>query len=155
VSVQWKVLAKIDGIDDPMNVGVAILDTGIDIDHPDLNVVGGVDCVRSDASTHTWDDQDGHGTGVAGIVGARDNAIGVVGVAPGVKLYAVRAFGKGDSRPIPQQSDSVVCGLNWVAANSDKIDVANLSLGFEYNTSDEADDDACGQTGLPPGQRFT
>jgi subtilisin len=76
--------AKIDGVDDPMPIDIAVLDTGIDPSHPDLNVVGGFDC----SGSGSWVDRHGHGTHVAGIIGARDNSTGVVGVAPGARLWA-------------------------------------------------------------------
>ena len=60
------------------NVDVAVIDTGIDPNHPDLNVVGGINF----ASGRGWEDGNGHGTHVAGTIGALDNNIGVVGVAP-------------------------------------------------------------------------
>ena len=72
-------------------VAVAILDTGIDEDHPDLDVVGGNDFVYG----KSYDDKNGHGTHVAGIVAALDNEIGVIGVAPEAKLYAVKVLGNG------------------------------------------------------------
>ena len=81
--------AKIDGIDERIDVDIAILDGGIQPDHPDLNVVGGQNCVGNGKS---WDDRDGHGTMVAGFAAAKDNSIGVVGVAPGARLWAVSAW---------------------------------------------------------------
>ena len=72
-----------------VNVPVAIIDTGIDIRHRDLNVVGGTNCSEKGTS---FDDGNGHGTHVAGTVAAKDNGAGVVGVAPGTPLYAVRVL---------------------------------------------------------------
>ncbi len=108
----------------PIGVDVAVIDTGIDVDHPDLNVVGGVNCVPGETS---YDDLNGHGTHVAGIIGARDNGSGVVGVAPGARLWAVRvlnADGEGEF-------SDVICGVDWVTANAGIIDVVNMSLGGE------------------------
>jgi subtilisin len=105
-----------------VDVGVAIIDTGIDVDHPDLNVVGGTNCVRG---KYTIDDGNGHGTHVAGTVAARDNATGVVGMAPGARLYAVRVLNKNGSGSWA----SVICGVDWVTANAASIGVANMSLG--------------------------
>jgi subtilisin family serine protease len=116
---------------------VAIIDTGIDIDHPDLNVVGGVNC----STGSSFDDLNGHGTHVAGTVAAKDNAIGVVGVAPGASLYAVRVL---DANGFGSTA-TVVCGLDWVTANAASlgIKVANGSYG-----GSGSDDGNCGLTNL-------
>lgn len=76
--------AKIDKVDQRVNVDVAVVDTGIDVDHPDLNVAGGTSCVPDP----TFEDGHGHGTLVGGVIGALDNRYGVVGVAPGARLWA-------------------------------------------------------------------
>ena len=102
---------------------VAVLDTGVDLDHPDLDVVPGTTC----AGTGAPDDVDGHGTHVAGTIAAKDNGFGVVGVAPGTKIVAVKVLddtGNGST-------STVLCGIDWVIANriTQDIEVANLSLG--------------------------
>ena len=71
--------ARLNGDNEKADMDIAIVDTGVS-DHPDLNVVGGVDCTGSRSG---WDDQEGHGTHVAGTAAAKDNDFGVVGVAPG------------------------------------------------------------------------
>lgn len=100
-------------------VKVAILDTGIDLDHPDLNVAGGMNF----ASGKGYDDKNGHGTHVAGIVAALDNGIGVIGVAPEVALYAVKVLGNGGRG---NWSD-IIAGIEWSVDNG--MEVANMSLG--------------------------
>lgn len=107
-----------------VNTPVAIIDTGIQKKHPDLNVVGGKDCV---SKSNNYDDGNGHGTHVAGTVAARDNAAGVVGVAPGTPLYAVKVLDSSGSG----STSSVICGIDWVTANAatKNIKVANMSLG--------------------------
>ena len=105
-----------------VNVDVAIIDTGIQTNHPDLNVVGGKNCVKG---RNTIEDGNGHGTHVAGTVGALDNGIGVVGVAPGARLWAVRVLDNNGSGT----TASVICGIDWVTANASTIEVANMSLG--------------------------
>jgi hypothetical protein len=70
--------AKIDGVDERINIDVAVIDSGIQPDHPDLNVVGGYNCTSSKKG---WADDWYHGTMVGGFVGALDNIIGAVGVA--------------------------------------------------------------------------
>lgn len=108
---------------DAPNVNVAVIDTGVDRNHPDLNVVGGIDCVDP---TNPWGiDEHGHGTHVAGTIGAYDNGLGVVGVAPGANIYSVRVLGANGSG----STATVLCGIEWVAAQEGKIHVANMSLG--------------------------
>jgi subtilisin family serine protease len=104
-----------------VDVDVAVIDTGIDIDHSDLNVVGGVNC----SVGNSYNDGNGHGTHVSGTIGALDNDNGVVGVAPGARMWAVRVLNNAGSGT---RSD-VICGIDWVTANADTIEVANMSLG--------------------------
>ncbi len=106
-----------------VDADVAVLDTGIDVNHPDLNVVGGYNCAGG--STRDYNDRNGHGTHVAGIVGARDDTIGTVGVAPGARLWAVRVLDADGTGTL----SSVMCGVDWVAANANWLDVANMSVG--------------------------
>jgi subtilisin len=124
-------------------VQVAILDSGIDYTHPDLqgNVLGGVDCEGS--NTGNYLDEQGHGTHVAGILAAVDNTIGVVGVAPKAKLWAVRILDELGQGFL----EDIMCGLDWVdartPANGGSIRIANMSLeAFILN----ADDGDCGFT---------
>ncbi len=101
-----------------------IIDTGIDLYHPDLNA----DLIRSVSFlglNTTPGDQNGHGTHVAGIIGGRNNNIGVVGVAPDVKLVSVRVLNRKGNGSL----SGVLAGINYVAANGVSGDVANLSLG--------------------------
>ena len=105
-----------------VDVDVAVIDTGIDIDHPDLNVVGGKNCVTGGRS---YDDGNGHGTHVAGTIGGRDDGNGVVGVAPGARLWAVRVLNNQGSGT----RSGIICGVDWVTANRSTIEVANMSLG--------------------------
>ena len=101
-------------------IKVAILDTGIDIAHPDLRVVGGVTYVLG---TTTYNDDHGHGTHVAGIVAALDNDIGVVGVAPESALYAVKVL---NSRGQGYLSD-INMGIEWCINNG--MQVISMSFG--------------------------
>ena len=106
-------------------VRVGIIDTGIDLSHPDLNnnikKTGWVlDC-------QNIIDDNGHGSHVAGTIAALDNEIGVVGVAPKVEIYAVKAFSKSGRGNI----SDVIEGLNWCVEN--KVKVINMSFGFKNN----------------------
>ncbi len=117
---------QIDGIDSlRVDADVAVLDSGIDLQHPDLNVVGGFDCVAGPSCVTGGDDVFGHGTHVAGIVGALDNGVGTVGVAPGVRLWAVQVL---DANGVGSLS-SILRGLEWVLQRSGTIDVVNMSFG--------------------------
>ena len=113
-------------------VSVAVLDTGIDFDHPDLadNIRGGYNAIVPGA---TPQDDAGHGTGVAGVIAAIDNDIDVVGVAPNVDLYAVKVL---DSDGFGSTSD-VIAGIDWCIQNG--MDVINMSLGSSETTQAEAD----------------
>ena len=123
-------MLDIDTVDDlRVDADVAVLDTGIDFDHPDLNLTMAIDCTWSGPNEGTCagtrDDGHGHGTHVAGTVGALDNNVGVVGVAPGVRLWAVKVltnYGTGTTAQI-------AAGIDWVAEHADQIEVANMSLG--------------------------
>ncbi|NCN42319.1 S8 family serine peptidase [bacterium] len=103
-------------------VKLAIIDTGIDVKHPDLtaNLKGGVSTV---GYTTSYNDDNGHGTHVAGIVGAVDNEIGVIGAGPAIDLYAVKVL---DRRGSGYLSD-VIEGLDWAIAHG--MQVVNMSLG--------------------------
>lgn len=118
-----------------VNVGVAVIDTGIDTSHPDLNVAGGKNC----STGRSYKDGHGHGTHVAGTIAAKDDGQGVVGVVPGASLYAVRVLNNSGSGT----TSTVVCGIDWVAANAASlgIKVANMSLG-----GSGSDDGNCGNS---------
>lgn len=105
-----------------VDADVAVIDTGI-TSNSDLNVVGGVNCLSGRPSNYK--DGNGHGTHVAGTIGARDNASGVVGVAPGARLWAVRVLDSNGSGSF----SSVICGIDYVASKASTIGIANMSLG--------------------------
>ena len=118
-------------------VNVAILDTGVDYDHPDLagNIAGGINYAGSwwkDGSTNRlyWDDIYGHGSYCAGIVAALNNNIGVVGVAPGANLWTVKVLGDDGNGYI----SDIIQGLEWCVDSG--IDIASMSFGAaEYSES--------------------
>ena len=127
-----------------IDADVAVLDTGIERDHPDLNVVGGHNCTRGNPDR--WDDTNGHGTHVAGIIGALDNRIGVVGVAPGVRLWSVKVLNSTGEGFMSW----ILCGIDWVTAQHDPrapsrplFEVANMSMAFSMP---DLDDGNCGRT---------
>lgn len=113
---------------DPMKV--AVLDTGISTTHPDLvnNLKGGM-------STHSYtkgsyNDDNGHGTMVAGFIAAENNSFGRIGVAPAADLYAVKVL----TQALGGNTSDIIEGLQWVVANH--MDVVNMSLGWwKYSAS--------------------
>lgn len=116
-------------------VGVAIVDTGLDLKHADLPVSS----LSFFAYGKSAQDENGHGTHVGGIVGAKDNTRDVVGVAPGVKLYSVKVLNRQGSGT----DSSIIAGLNWVLNNrqsdpSAPIRVANMSLGRPGSLDDNS-----------------
>jgi len=116
--------AQIDGADQRVDVDVAVIDTGVDLSHPDLNVYrgGAKNCSIGAISAN---DLNGHGSHVAGTIGALDNTSGVVGVAPGARIWPVKVLTDVGSG----LNSDVICGIDYVAANADEIEVANMSLG--------------------------
>ena len=104
-----------------------IVDTGIDITHPDLNVKAsrGFNAFTSGRDSKSLDDGHGHGTHVSGTIAAIDNDFGVIGVAPGATVIPVKVL---DSRGSGSYS-GVIAGVDWVGAKGTSGDVANLSLG--------------------------
>ena len=113
-------------------VGVAIVDSGLAMNHPDLAVSS--DCYTVYSSC---EDGSGHGTHVGGIVAALDNELGVVGVAPDATLYAVKALddnGNGSDA-------TVIAGLDWIINNANQVNpaikVVNMSLGRPGSLDDD------------------
>lgn len=104
-----------------VNVDIAIIDTGIQLNHPDLYVYRNI----SFTGTRTGNDDNGHGTHCAGIAAARDNNAGVVGMAPGARLWAVKVLDRSGSGSI----SNVIKGVDYVTRYSTSIEVANMSLG--------------------------
>lgn len=118
-------ISRVGGVANYSGTGRAwVIDTGIDLDHPDLNV----DVARSrsflSGSTDP-NDQNGHGSHVAGTIAAINNSIGVIGVAPGAPVVAVRVLDRRGSGT----TSGVIAGVDYVAANGSPGDVANMSLG--------------------------
>ena len=112
-----------------IDVDIAVLDTGTNA-HPDLNVVHRVDCsaIFGPCTDNAGYDGHGHGTHVAGIAAAFDNAYGVVGVAPGARIWSVKVLGDDGTGFLT----SLIAGVDWVTARAGEIDVANMSLAGAF-----------------------
>ena len=117
--------------DDPVNVDIGLLDTGVDLDHPDLlNVHNQISFVPGSQSA---DDDNGHGTHVAGIVAARDSDLGVVGIAPGARLWAVKVLDSNGQGLI----SNIIEGIDYLGQHASEVDVINMSFGCNncYSTA--------------------
>ncbi|MEV7188367.1 S8 family serine peptidase [Kitasatospora sp. NPDC093102] len=126
---------------------VAVLDSGVDDTHPDLRAAvdpkASASCAdgRPDARTGAWRPdagvtESGHGTHVAGIVGATRDGHGVTGVAPGVRIAAVRLLG-----PLGQYyAENIVCGMLWAADHGAKaINNSYFADPWKYNCPEDRD----------------
>ena len=110
-----------------------VIDTGVDLDHPDLNVELAFcrSMFRTGSRASSRDDFHGHGTHVAGIIGAIDNTIGTKGVAPGASVVGVKTLannGRGNWR-------KVIRAVDYTAGAAMPGDVANMSLWIKLRTN--------------------
>lgn len=112
-------------------MSVAVLDTGIDINHQDLynNIQGGYSVFTDSDNSNPFYDGNGHGTHVAGTVAALDNNVGVIGTAPETDLYAVKVLNNEGSGSL----GGIAEGIEWSIAND--IDIINMSLGGSQGSS--------------------
>lgn len=105
-----------------VDADIAIIDTGISLTHPDLNVFRNVSFV---SGVKNGNDDQGHGTHCAGIAAARNNTAGVVGVAPGARLWAVKVLNRNGTGTM----SGVIKGVDYVKTHAGAIEAANMSLG--------------------------
>jgi len=107
-------------------ITIAVLDTGCDIDHPDLQnrIIGGQNFTSDDGSDPLkFDDYNGHGTHVSGTIAASLNDNGVAGVAPEANLLILKVLGENGSG----QYDWIIQAINY--AIDQKVDIISMSLG--------------------------
>ncbi|WP_458119280.1 S8 family peptidase [Paenibacillus sp. Z6-24] len=105
-------------------VKVAILDTGIST-HRELKIAGGVSVV---GYTSSYADDNGHGTFIAGVIGAQDNDYGLIGEAPDAQIYGVKILdSKGNG-----STENLAKGINWAILND--MDIVNMSIAFPQNS---------------------
>lgn len=143
-------IARVNGVAGYSGNGVAwVIDTGIDLDHPDLNVAAsrGFNAFTSGKDSQSLDDGNGHGSHVAGTIAAINNEIGVIGVAPGATVVPVKVLGSRGSGSY----SGVIAGIEHVAANGGNGDVANMSLGGPVS---QAVDDAVFAAAQSSGVKF-
>ncbi len=127
-------ITRVNGVESYTGSNVAyILDSGIDLTHEDLNVNAslGFNAFSTGQDGNSLNDLNGHGTHVAGTVAAKNNNVGVIGVAPGATVVPVKVL---DRRGSGSYS-GVIAGVDFVAANASNGDVANMSLGGPVSTA--------------------
>ena len=127
--VPWGITRVHGGVAPPAGSRAWVIDSGIDGSHPDLNVNASLS--RNFSSGNSWNDGNGHGTHVSGTIGAKNNTIGVIGVAPGVELVAVRVLNNAGSGTV----SGVIAGVDYVAQAAGGKGVANMSLGGGPSTA--------------------
>jgi subtilisin family serine protease len=115
---------------------VAVLDSGVDLKNADLNAVSGKNCI---STTATAQDDNGHGTNVAGILGARNTGSVVTGVAPGTQIYSVKVLSSRNTGTLSQ----ILCGIDWVTANAPALGIRVANMSIE---GAGANDGNCGNT---------
>lgn len=118
-------ITRVGGAQDGTTKTAWVIDTGVDLDHPDLNVDPGCSANFVTRGKDSPDDGNGHGTHVAGTIAALDNDIDVVGVAAGARICSVRVLDNSGSGFFSW----VIAGVDYVAANGEPGDAANMSLG--------------------------
>ncbi len=141
--IPWGI-TRVNGVSSYSGSGRAwVIDTGADLDHPDLNVSPATTATPAGLSksflsggggNNSPDDQNGHGSHVSGTIAAKNNTVGVIGVAPNALVIAVRVLDRNGSGT----TSGVIAGVNYVGANAVNGDVANMSLGGGVSTSLDA-----------------
>ncbi|MGG0888138.1 S8 family serine peptidase, partial [Brevibacillus parabrevis] len=105
-------------------IKIGVMDTGISA-HPDLEIKGGVSYIEGEDD---FGDQHGHGTAVAGVIAARDNDFGIVGVAPEAELYAIKVLDKKGHGTY----SSMIQGIEWAIQN--RMNILSISAGGYVNS---------------------
>lgn len=117
-------------------VVVAILDTGCNYQHLDLKdrIIGGYNFTKdSDGDVTIFKDLNGHGTHVAGTIAASSNNIGIVGVAPEVKLLILKVLDYRGSGTVGSLVKAIDYAINWTGPNNEIVNILSLSLGLPYS----------------------
>ncbi|NOJ29815.1 MAG: hypothetical protein DA328_06575, partial [Nitrososphaeraceae archaeon] len=126
---------------DNVDVDVAIIDTGVSLIHRDLNVYRAINFV---SNSTTVDDEYGHGTHVAGIIGAKSDKSGIVGIAPDARIWSLKAC---DYRGVCNIADQIKA-IEYIIQHKDEIDVVNISIENPFSPAMNAAIDAAIKEGI-------
>ena len=118
------------------NGAVAVIDSGVDLKNTDLNAVSGTNCVTTGTAAQ---DDNGHGSNVAGVLAAKDTGSTLTGVAPGTKIYAVKVLNSRATGTLSQ----IICGMDWVTANAAALNIKVANMSIEGSGSNDSN---CGGT---------
>jgi subtilisin len=119
------------------SVAVEVNDTGVDLNQTDLNARDGVNCLNPNAPAQ---DDNGHGTHVAGIIGAKNQGAGVVGVSPNTKIYAAKWI---DSSGNGTEANAI-CSIDWTVQHAAALNIGVVNMSWRFFSGD--DDNNCGNT---------
>ncbi|MGM9944568.1 MAG: S8 family peptidase [Lysinibacillus sp.] len=120
-------------------VVVAVLDTGCDTTHEDLtnNIIGGYNFSRDHGrDINIYEDLNGHGTHVAGVIAASRNGTGIIGVAPDAKLLILKVLNREGGGSIGSLIEAIYYAINWRGSNGERVDILSLSLGSKHSTEE-------------------
>ncbi|TAL67274.1 MAG: S8 family peptidase [Bacteroidetes bacterium] len=130
-TIPWGITRVGGYVDGTSNPHIAwIIDTGINYTHPELNVQTSL-CKNFVNTKKNAEDDNGHGTHVAGTIAARHNTIGVVGVCAGAKVVGVKVLNKNGSGTY----STIIAGIDYVSSKATAGDVANMSFGGGGSTA--------------------
>lgn len=119
-------------------VVVAVIDTGCDLNHPDLSnrIIGGYNFTEEhNGNVSIFLDMNGHGTHTAGIIAASRNGQGIVGVAPDAQLLILKTLNKAGSGSINNLIEAIYYAIDWRGPLRERVRVISLSLGTKTNSS--------------------
>lgn len=106
-------------------IKIGIMDSGADVNHADFKISGGKSFVKEADGYSGYDDYNGHGTHITGIIGGLHNNLGIKGIAPEARIYAIKVFNETGT----SNTTDIISGLEWAIDND--MDLVNMSLGFQ------------------------
>jgi major intracellular serine protease len=118
---------------------VAVIDSGIEIQHPSLkdNIIGGYNFTDDDnGDPEEYNDYNGHGTHVSGIIAAKDIKEGIVGVAPKAKLLVLKTVDSNGTGSVDNLTKAIKYATNWIGPTGEKVSVINISLGTSIDSEE-------------------